>query len=91
MVQGWRCETIGVYLVMEAQDKVGIIRAKLLATQSRQKNHMVRDMEFQNGENVLPKVSPMKGVMRFPKKGKLNPHYIGPLKFLECVGCWRID
>ncbi|KAK4733729.1 hypothetical protein R3W88_007990 [Solanum pinnatisectum] len=43
-------------------------------------------MEFQSGENVLLKVSPMKGVMRFGKKGKLSPRYIGPFKVLECVG-----
>ncbi|WMV41855.1 hypothetical protein MTR67_035240 [Solanum verrucosum] len=31
-------------------------------------------------------VSPMKGVMRFGKKGKLSPRYIGPFEVLECVG-----
>ncbi|WMV59080.1 hypothetical protein MTR67_052465 [Solanum verrucosum] len=57
--------------------------------QSRQKkyaDHKVRDMEFQMGENVLLMVSPMKGVMRFGKKGKLSPRYIGPFEVLECVG-----
>ncbi|WMV13781.1 hypothetical protein MTR67_007166 [Solanum verrucosum] len=42
-------------------------------------------MTFQSGENVLLKVSPMKGVMRFGKKGKLSPRYIGPFEILECV------
>ena len=42
-------------------------------------------MTFQTGENVLLKVSPMKGVMRFCKKGKLNLIYIGPFEILECV------
>ena len=32
------------------------------------------------------KVSPWKGVMRFGKKGKLSPRYIGPFKIIECVG-----
>ncbi|XP_075478950.1 uncharacterized protein LOC142519811 [Primulina tabacum] len=32
------------------------------------------------------KVSPMKGVMRFNKTGKLNPRYIGPFEILEKVG-----
>ncbi|KAK4708466.1 hypothetical protein R3W88_029391 [Solanum pinnatisectum] len=43
-------------------------------------------MTFQTGENVLLKVSPMKGVMRFGKKGKLSPPYIGPFEVLEYVG-----
>ncbi|WMV59718.1 hypothetical protein MTR67_053103 [Solanum verrucosum] len=43
-------------------------------------------MAFQSSENVLLKVSPMKGVMRFSKKGKLSPRYIGPFEILECVG-----
>ncbi|XP_019238687.1 PREDICTED: uncharacterized protein LOC109218758 [Nicotiana attenuata] len=34
-------------------------------------------------EKVLLKVSPMKGMMRFGKKGKLNPRYIIPFKVLE--------
>nr|GEV14486.1 putative reverse transcriptase domain-containing protein [Tanacetum cinerariifolium] len=32
------------------------------------------------------KVSPWKGVVRFGKRGKLNPCYIGPFKVLEKVG-----
>ncbi|KAK4706966.1 hypothetical protein R3W88_033476 [Solanum pinnatisectum] len=43
-------------------------------------------MAFQTGENVLLNVSLMKGVMRFGKKGKLSPRYIGPFEVLECVG-----
>ena len=38
--------------------------------------HYVRDMSFQTGEKVLLNVSPMKGMMRFGKKGKLSPQYI---------------
>ena len=32
------------------------------------------------------KISPMKGVMRFGKKGKLSPRYIGPYKILKRMG-----
>ncbi|WMV46162.1 hypothetical protein MTR67_039547 [Solanum verrucosum] len=62
---------------------------KLLATHSRQKkyaDHKVRNMAFHTGENVLFKVSPMKGVMRFGKIDKLSPRYTGPFEILECVG-----
>ena len=38
------------------------------------------------GERILPRVSPMKDVMRFGKKGKLSPRYIGPFEILERVG-----
>ena len=35
---------------------------------------------------VLLKVSPMKGVVRFGKKGKLAPRYIGPFEILQKIG-----
>ena len=66
---------LGVHLVMDVQDKIRSIQAKLLATQSSQKkyaDHKVRDVVFQTGENVLLKVSPIKWVMRFGKKDKLS-------------------
>ena len=64
------------------------IQEKLLATQSRQKEYAdrkVRNLEFMEGEQVLLKVSPMKGVMRFGKRGKLSPRYIGPFEVLKRV------
>ena len=80
---------LGVDLVKDSQDKVRSIQAKFLAAQSRQKkyvDHKVRDMTFQTDENVLLKVSPMKGVMRFGKKDNLSPRHIGSFEILECVG-----
>ncbi|GJU72903.1 putative reverse transcriptase domain-containing protein [Tanacetum coccineum] len=41
--------------------------------------------EFQVGDKVMLKVSPWKGVIRFGKRGKLNPRYIGPFKILSKV------
>ena len=38
------------------------------------------------GEQVLLKVSPIKGVMRFGKQGKLSPRYIRPFEVLKRMG-----
>ncbi|XP_070025818.1 uncharacterized protein [Nicotiana sylvestris] len=38
------------------------------------------------GEKVLLRVLPMKGVMRFRKKGKLISQYIGPFEVLNKIG-----
>nr|GFB24716.1 hypothetical protein [Tanacetum cinerariifolium] len=42
-----------------------------------------KPMEFQVGDKVMLKVSPWKWVVRFGKRGKLNPRYVGPFKFVE--------
>nr|GFB89372.1 putative reverse transcriptase domain-containing protein [Tanacetum cinerariifolium] len=43
-------------------------------------------MDFQVGDKVMLKVSHWKGVVRFGKRGKLNPRYIGPFQVLSKVG-----
>ncbi|GJR66678.1 hypothetical protein Tco_0012743 [Tanacetum coccineum] len=45
-----------------------------------------KPMDFQVGDKVMLKVSPWKGVVRFGKRGKLNPRYVRPFKVLEKVG-----
>ncbi|WMV25307.1 hypothetical protein MTR67_018692 [Solanum verrucosum] len=45
-----------------------------------------RELELQVDDWVFLKVSPMKGVMRFGKKGKLSPKYIGPYRILKRIG-----
>nr|GFC64672.1 putative reverse transcriptase domain-containing protein [Tanacetum cinerariifolium] len=44
-----------------------------------------KPMEFQVGDKVMLKVLPWKGVVRFGKRGKLNPRYVGPFKELQRV------
>ncbi|GJW76851.1 hypothetical protein Tco_0138533 [Tanacetum coccineum] len=46
----------------------------------------VEKLQILVGDKVMLKVSPWKGVVRFGKRGKLNPRYVGPFKVLEKVG-----
>ncbi|XP_057985462.1 uncharacterized protein LOC131170454, partial [Hevea brasiliensis] len=45
-----------------------------------------KDVEFMIGDHVFLRVSPMKGIMRFGKKGKLSPRFVGPFEILERIG-----
>ncbi|CAM8929358.1 unnamed protein product [Rhodiola kirilowii] len=75
--------------IRDTTDKVRLIKDKLLTAQSRQNSYADpkrRELEFQVGDHVFLRVSLMKGVMRFGKKGKLSPRYIGPFEILERVG-----
>ena len=79
----------GTDLLRKSLDKVKFILEKLVAAQSRQKEYAdrkVRELDFMEGEQVLLKVSPMKCVMRFGKRGKLSTRYIGPFEVLKHVG-----
>ena len=42
-----------------------------------------QELEFEIGDHVFLKMSYLKGVMRFGKRGKLNPRYIGPFEILR--------
>ncbi|GJY74845.1 putative reverse transcriptase domain-containing protein [Tanacetum coccineum] len=44
-----------------------------------------KPLEFSVGDHVLLKVSPWKGVVRFGKKGKLAPRFVGPFKITERI------
>ena len=79
----------GPNLVYQAMAKAKVIQDRLKAAQSRQKSYTnvrYRDLDFEVGEKLFLKVSPMKGVMRFVKKGKLSPRYVGPYLVLRRVG-----
>ncbi|GJR85796.1 putative reverse transcriptase domain-containing protein [Tanacetum coccineum] len=45
-----------------------------------------KPLEFKFGDQILLKVSPWKGAIRFGKKGKLAPRYVGPFEILESIG-----
>ncbi|RVW81021.1 Transposon Tf2-12 polyprotein [Vitis vinifera] len=80
---------LGPELVQLTVEKVALIKERLKAAQSRHKSyadHRRRDLEFEVGDHVFLKVSPMKSVMRFGRKGKLSPRFVGPFEILERVG-----
>jgi hypothetical protein len=79
----------GPEIIQETVDKISLIREHLLAARSRQKSYADKrrkPIEFQVGDMVLLKASPWKGLVRFGKKGKLAPRFVGPFKILERVG-----
>ncbi|GKF47957.1 hypothetical protein Tco_0141208, partial [Tanacetum coccineum] len=73
----------------ETTENIVQIKERLKTARSRQKSYADKrrkPLEFQVGDRVLLKISPWKGVVRFVKKGKLAPRYVGPFKTVECVG-----
>ena len=76
-------------LIRDTSEKVSLIRQRLLMAQSRQKSYAdvrCRPLEFEVGDHVFLKVMPERGVVRFGKRGKLSPRFIGPFEILERVG-----
>ncbi|GKB29105.1 putative reverse transcriptase domain-containing protein [Tanacetum coccineum] len=82
-------QLIGPDLVQETTEKISQIKDRLKAMHDRQKSYADnrrKPLEFGVGDHVLLKVSPWKGVVRFGKKGKLAPRFVGPFEIIENVG-----
>jgi hypothetical protein len=79
----------GPDFVKEAEEKVALIRKRLLEAQSRYKSYADnrrRELRFEEGDFVYLKVSLMRGVKRFQMKGKLAPRFVGPYPVISRVG-----
>nr|GEY22349.1 putative reverse transcriptase domain-containing protein [Tanacetum cinerariifolium] len=82
-------QLIGPEIVQETTEKIFQIKERLKTARSRQKSYADKrrkPLEFKVGDRVLLKVSPWKEVVRFGKKGKLAPRYVGPFKIVKRVG-----
>ncbi|CAJ2644784.1 unnamed protein product [Trifolium pratense] len=98
---GRRCQTplcwyqdgesiiVGPEMVQQTTNKVKQIRARLKATQDRQKSYADkhrRPLEFEAGDHVFLRVTPTTGVGRVLKAKKLTPKFIGPYQITERIG-----
>ena len=82
-------KVIGPDLIQDTEEKVKMIRERLKVTTDRQKSYVDmerKDIQYEIGDKVFLKVSPWKKVMRFEKKVKLSPRFIGPYEVMEKVG-----
>jgi hypothetical protein len=85
---GWRTLE-GPVFIKEAEEKVALIRKRLLKAQSRQKSYADnrrRELCFEEGDFIYLKVSPMRGVKRFQAKGKLAPRFVDPYPIIGRIG-----
>lgn len=80
---------MGLDLIRETTEKVKAIQQRILTAQSRKKSYTDRrrrPLEFEVSDHMFLKISPNRGLMRFGKKGKLSPQFIGPFEILTQVG-----
>ncbi|GJR61638.1 putative reverse transcriptase domain-containing protein [Tanacetum coccineum] len=79
----------GPEIIHETTEKIVQIRQRLQAARDQQRSYANvrrKPLEFEVRDRGMLKVSPWKGVIRFGKRGKLNPRYIRPFKILARVG-----
>ena len=66
-----------------------MIKKRLKVAADRQKSYANlkgKDIQYENDEKKFLKVSPWNKIMRFGRKGKLSPRFIGPYEVIEKVG-----
>nr|XP_043638104.1 uncharacterized protein LOC122609108 [Erigeron canadensis] len=81
-------QLIGPEIVVQMTKVISQIKEKFRVAWERKlkyANVIRRPLKFEVGDFVLLKVSPWKGIVRFVKRGNLEPRYIGPFKILERI------
>ncbi|XP_028057427.1 uncharacterized protein LOC114261351 [Camellia sinensis] len=79
---------LGPEIVQVTSEKIQLTQQRIRTAQNCQKNYadtQRRNLEFQVGDHVFLKISPTRGVIRFGKRGKLNPCYIESFEILERI------
>nr|GEW63600.1 putative reverse transcriptase domain-containing protein [Tanacetum cinerariifolium] len=80
---------LGQEIIQETTNKIVQIKERLKVARDRQKSYADKrwkPLEFSVGDKVLLKVSPRKGVVRFGKRSKLSPRYVGPFDIVKRIG-----
>ena len=80
---------LGPEIVQMTNQVVEMAKENLKIARDRQKSYADnrrRPLEFEVRDKVFLKLSPWKGILRFGRKGKLSPRFIGPFEILERIG-----
>ncbi|XP_070672223.1 uncharacterized protein [Malus domestica] len=80
---------VGPKIVDTINTNIQLIKRNLKAAQDRQKSitdRHSRDREYKIDDFIFLKLLPYKGMVRFGKRGKLSPQYIGPYWIMERIG-----
>ena len=70
-------------------EKVKVVRDNFKIVRDRQRSYADnrrRDLQFKIGDRVFLKISPLKGIFRFRRPGKLSLRFIGPYEIVSKVG-----
>nr|GFB51860.1 putative reverse transcriptase domain-containing protein [Tanacetum cinerariifolium] len=85
----WRSSDTRSRINSRDDRKIVQVKQRMQAARDRQKSYADlkrKPMKFRVEDKVMLKVSPWKGVVRFGKRGKLNPRYVGPFKKCHADG-----